>query len=656
MRHIIIGTAGHVDHGKTSLIRALTGLDTDRLPEEKERGLTIELGFAPFKLQDGTKIGVIDVPGHEKFIKNMLAGITSIDLVLFVIALDEGIMPQTEEHLNIIDLLGIRNGLVVLTKADLVDEEIIEMVKEDVEKRFQNTSLSSCPIVTFSATTGEGLSELVSIIQDAIKKVASKEVTSSELSGNLVRMPIDRVFSKSGHGTIITGTLVDGIIRNGDKLEVMPEGKGVRVRQIQVHDEVVEEAIKGQRVALNLAGVDKEDIEKGMVISSAGSLEKSTMLDVELSVIRGSEPVLNRQRLRLHHGSSEVMCRIRTIGKDAILPGERAFAQLELESELAAVHSDRFIIRTYSPPTTIGGGRILFSGSKRLRRLDEGVVSMFTLLASDDVGEVVDGCFYALKLQEKMSKTVLLVPIKVQDLAKNLAMREDIVQKVIDAKVEKSEYSRIDIGVNSSDGDNTYYATQKDFDDLSKDIVKRIEKFHIDNQLEEGMTREELRTRYYAYLEQKTFYAILNIMGEKNQISLNGNNVASQKAKQAANPDVDGLIKDIEDMYISNLFTPPDKTEVVQKSKNSRRAEEIFKFLVNSKKLMRVGPEMFFHYTAIDEACKIMKELDASPEGFTLAQFRDATNTSRKYAMVLLEYFDGQKKTKRVGDFRKYIG
>ena len=361
MKNIIIGTAGHIDHGKTTLIKALSGTDTDRWEEEKRRGITIDLGFACFDLpsepgsQNKNRIGIIDVPGHEKFIKNMLAGVVGMDLVLLVIAADEGIMPQTQEHVNILNLLGIKNGIIVLTKCDLVDSDWIELIKEDIKEELADTFFANSPIVEVSSTTGKGINELI----DAIQRMTNNIVNERDIY-TIPRLPIDRAFTISGFGTVITGTMISGTIKKGDELEIYPIGKLSKVRNIQVHNSDAEACYAGQRAAINLTNIKKSELYRGCVLAPVNSMKNTMMLDVKLNLLKSSKRIVeNRSRLHLYTGTSEVLCRVVLLDKENLTPGESCYAQLRLEEEIAVRRGDKFIVRFYSPMETIGGGEII---------------------------------------------------------------------------------------------------------------------------------------------------------------------------------------------------------------------------------------------------------------------------------------------------------
>ena len=388
MRRIVLGTAGHIDHGKTALIKALTGTDTDRLKEEQERGISIDLGFARFDLPDGTKLGLVDVPGHERFIKNMLAGVGGIDAVLFVVASDEGIMPQTREHFDIVSLLGVRHAVFALTKADLVEPGMVELVREEVEKFIEGTAFKASPIVATSAVTGEGLDELSRAIADVVAGMEDRSI------GEAARLPVDRVFSMTGFGTVVTGTLWSGTIARDDRLEVLPGGASVRVRGVEVHDEKVEKAYAGQRTAVALHGIDRGGLERGDCVVTPGEFAVTTMVDTELYLLPSlKKKIRSGTRVRFHLGSSETLGRLFVIGGNQAGPGEKALIQIRLEQPVVAAFGDRFVIRSYSPMNTVGGGRVLDTGASRHRQRDRGVIEFLSLLSTAGLEDIVEAHF-----------------------------------------------------------------------------------------------------------------------------------------------------------------------------------------------------------------------------------------------------------------------
>ena len=476
MKHIIIGTAGHIDHGKTTLIKALTGCNTDRWKEEQERGITIDLGFAFFDLPNGDRAGIVDVPGHEKFIHNMVAGVCGMDMVLLVIAADEGIMPQTKEHMDILHLLGIQKCIVVLNKMDLVDPEWLELMEEEVRDQLQDTFLKDAPVVKVSAVTGEGLKELT----DEIVKMETSEVQEKEIH-TIPRLPIDRVFTISGFGTIVTGTLISGIIRKDDTLQLYPWNAPCKVRNIQVHGKNVDECSAGQRVAVNLTGIKKEDISRGDVLASPNSMKGTTLLDVKLKILKDSNRIVkNRSRLHLFTGTSEVLCRAILLDRDEVKAGEECFAQLRLEQELALRKGDRFVVRFYSPMETIGGGEVLEPNPKAKRRFKEAALEE---LRRKEAGSSVD----VVQMHVKSHRDTL---ITITELAKLTALSEEEIRQDVSELEDGSEAFVFPMKK------DTYVWMRDDELYLQEQIKAELKKYHHKYPYRHGIKKAEIQTKY----------------------------------------------------------------------------------------------------------------------------------------------------------------
>ncbi|MDI3280741.1 MAG: selenocysteine-specific translation elongation factor [Bacillota bacterium] len=631
MRPVIIGTAGHVDHGKTTLVKALTGVDTDRLKEEKERGLTIDLGFAPFLLPSGRRAAIVDVPGHERFIKNMLAGVTGIDVVLLVVAADEGIMPQTEEHLDILSLLRVSRGVVVLNKADLVDPEWLDLVREEVRTRLLSTPLANSPIVAVSAVTGEGIPELLAAIEEVVGAAAEVE------RGELLRLPVDRVFAVPGHGTVVTGTLLGGAVRPGDEVEVLPLRRRVRVRQVQVHERPVEVAQAGERVALNLVGVEKAELARGCVVAAPGLLEPTYLVDVSVRLLPGAPaPLVHRARVRVHIGTSEVMGRVRLIGGDELPPGSSGYAQLFLEEPIVAVRRDLFILRSYSPPRTIGGGSILDAHPPRRRRLRPETLAE---LKREEEGQPAD--LVALALQrarrrppltpEEIRRLTLLSPAQVQSELKRAAAGGRAVA----------------LGREEVFLDGAYYQ------ELRREVNAALQEFHARFPLRSGMPKEELRSRVAPAWDSRLFNFLLERLEREGVIRRAEQAVAAAGHTARASEGEEELLRRLEEELRRGRFSPPPPLELQNRLQvPPRRFEELLKVLLERGVAVRVSPEVIFHQEAFTQARQVVAE--ALREGGTLeaASLRDRLGTSRKYAIALLEYFDQIKFTRRVGDQR----
>ncbi len=636
MRHALIGTAGHVDHGKTALIKALTGIDADRLRQEKERGMTIDLGFAPIVLPSGQVAGVVDVPGHERFIKNMLAGAHGVDVALLVVAANEGVMPQTLEHLDILQLLGVREGVVAITKADLAeDDEWLELVVEDVRETLAGTSLAEAPVIPVSARTGRGLDELVAAMDQAV----GRAVLGGE-EWSFARMPIDRVFAIPGHGTVVTGTLTAGRIKPGDRLELLPSGSMVRVRQVQVHDATVEEAVRGQRVALNLAGVDRNQIERGMAIAEPGMMEPSAMFDVELVLLESADPIKHGERLHLYVGTAEVLCRARTIGTDQAGPGQLVFAQLELEEEIAAARGDRFIVRTYSPMKTAGGGRILASSRGRRRRFREETMREFKILSAGDDSALAG--FFASRIVSERS-----APASFSDVARAMCAEPARVRDILEEGAAQGW--AVAFG-DSPDGRS--YMPRDDWDRVMAVIARALSDYHSSEPLRAGMAREELRTRIMPSWDGKAFSMLVARAAEDGLIEERGTAVALPTHVVSLNSEQQRARERLEAAYLSSLMSPPERSQALAEG----IPQAILDYLIDLGVLVRVGPELLFHRDALSRAVEIARELGAGGRQFTAAQFRDACGNTRKYAVALLEYLDANRITVRIGDERVLAG
>ena len=646
MRHAVIGTAGHVDHGKTTLIRALTGVNTDRLRQEQERGLTIELGFAPLTLPSGRTAGVVDVPGHERFIKNMLAGATGVDVALLVVAADEGVMPQTDEHLDILNLLGVRHGVVAMTKADMVEAEWLELVEEDVRERLAGTLLSGAAIVPVSAVTGRGLDELLRRLDLALDLAASASVAER---WSCTRLPIDRVFAISGHGTVVTGTLIGGSIKPGDRLELLPAGKSVRVRQVQVHDKPVEVAERGQRVALNLAGLERGEIERGMVLAAPGILEPSRLFDAELTLLPSAAPVEHGDCMHLHLGTAEATCRVRVIGADVASPGENAFVQLELEEcEGVAARGDRFIIRTYSPMATAGGGRILAVARGRMRRFRPEIVREFETLSGGDDAELA-ALFVHRALHEYAR------PATAADVARAMFREEAGVRELLESVAAAGTIMGLG-GLGSGragtggagDGDQQGYLTQGDWAGIEGQMHDVLADFHAREPLRAGMAREELRNRAFPGWDSKWFTLAMSRASADGTVREQGVLAALPSHRVTLSPEQQAWARQIEDAFASSLMSPPERPDAMA----GGAPQAVLDYLIDTGVVMRVGPELLFHRDAIARAIDIARELGRDGRAFTAAEFRDSCGNTRKYAVALLEYMDSSRITRRVGDER----
>lgn len=635
MKHIIIGTAGHIDHGKTTLIKALTGRSTDRLAEEKERGISIELGFTYFDLPSGKKAGIIDVPGHEKFIKNMLAGVMGMDIVLLVIAADEGVMPQTREHLAILDILGIDKGFIVLSKSDLVEEEWLELVKEDVKDNIKGSFLENSPIISVSSTKGTGIDEAVKLIDQISLELEDVE------ADDMPRLPVDRVFSITGFGTIVTGTLLSGKFTKGEEIEVFPNEKLGRIRSLQVHDEDTEVAYAGQRVAINIAGLKKGDIDRGDVIAPRDSMEKTLMLDVKLRLIEDLDRVIeNRSRLRIYIGSKEVLCRLVLLDKEVLNPGEEAFAQLRLEEEAVAKRGDKFIARFYSPMFTIGGGEILESNPGKKKRFDREDIKELQI---KDEGKSID-------IIEKiiLDKSKYFPSLK--EISTNTAMLEEKTRSEVQNLVKEDKVILFQLT-------KDLYLIHKDyFDKLKDDIIEELKAFHKGYPLRGGMAKEEIRSKFLSQANQIVGERVIDLMVGEGLIEQDMENIKI-KGFKVRYSDLQLEIKDnIIKTYLDAGFNPPKREELFEIwDYLNEEIAEVFNSTVNTQELIKLNEDIYIHQEYYQKALKALKDYIHKNESIKLADYRDLLDTNRKLAIGLLEYFDRLKITKRDGDSRYLV-
>lgn len=632
MKNFIIGTAGHIDHGKTELIKALTGTDTDRLKEEKERGISIELGFADIVLTENITAGVVDVPGHEHFVKNMLAGATGFDLVILVVAADDGVMPQTIEHLAIVDLLGVEDGVVVITKADLVDEDLLELVKEDISDALAGTALEGAEIVVTSSRTGRGLEELKEAILQAIEHVRLRD------SEGLFRIPVDRVFTLKGIGTVITGTLWEGSVSDGAEAVIQPAGKKVRVRNVQVHGEDVERAYAGQRVALNLPGISKNEIERGDVIGTPGYLHPTLIADATLQLIESApRPLKNRARVRFHHGTREVMARVILLeGREELRPGENAFVQFRLEKPVIARYGDRYILRSYSPITTIGGGTILDSHPKKHRHHQAAVVES---LEKREKGEPTD--LIALVVEERG------LPLSYRELLAWTEIKEKDLKPALQGMLSGKEL----IGI-AADSD-PLYAPPSLLTSLLENMASLTQELHDANPLKPGVEKEALRQRMDAGLATDVFEALLRSAVSSGVLEVEAGRVRvkgkGRTLSQKELEDKEKLLRAIRE----GGFSPPLFKEMMEGfGLDKGKLRDLLGILLEEGEIEQVNPDYFLAGGKLVEAEERIRSFISEHGRLGVADVRNMLGASRKYAIPLLEYLDRSRVTRRDGDYR----
>lgn len=630
MKNIIIGTAGHVDHGKTQLTKALSGIDTDRLAEEQKRGITIELGFAHIPNDEGYNIGVIDVPGHEKFIKNMLAGIGGIDFVLFVVAADEGIMPQTKEHFEILKALGIDDGIVAITKKDMVDDEWLEMLLEEVEDYFKGSFLEGKPIVPVSARTGEN----VQLLKEEILKKCDRENKRTE-EKELFRLPVDRVFTMSGFGTVVTGTLIDGKISVGDEVTICPKGETAKIRGIQTYGKDADTAIAGQRTAINLSGVKKEDIDRGDVLSYQGAASVTSMIDVRLNAFDSCDKlILNNSRVHLYTGSKESLAKVILLDRDALTGGESCYAQLRLEEPIAVRRGDRFIVRFYSPMITIAGGIIIDAVPDKHKRNREDVLNGIETLENGSIEDVA---------QQKTSGRHFY---KSDELATDIGILRSELNKILEKEIEEKKIAKLSEG--------TLVSTAR-LDAMSASMTGIIEEFHAGNPLADGIPKQELMSRLkerWHIDDDKLLSALISYYIETGLISDKGKSIALSGHKVELSADQKALQSKIAGMYETADIELIRNDDVYALSKDRNEIAALLSDLVDNGVIVKVDAEYFASKVAWDKAVDAAFRLG---ENFTLAEYRDELDTSRKYASIFLNSFDRAGVTMFVGETRTAV-
>ncbi len=634
MEQIILGTAGHIDHGKTSLIRALTGIETDRLKEEKERGITIELGFASIALPTGDVVGIVDVPGHEKFIKNMVAGASGIDLVAMAIAADEGVMPQTREHMEICTLMGIKHGFIALTKIDLVDEELMELALEDIKDFTMGTFLEDAPVVPVSSATGEGLDDFTDTLNRLCHDIPQRPFSP------IFRLPVDRVFSMKGFGTVITGTLASGSINVGDTIMIFPTTISSKVRGIQVHGRGVETVSAGTRTAINFQGLDKETVNRGDVLSTPDTLKPSHMVDAELLYLPNNpKPAKIRTRIRFHSGTSEVLGNMVLLDREELLPGERAFVQIRLESPVCCVKDDRFVIRSYSPVKTLGGGQILNPGPKKHKRLNDGIISgLKDLLDGDN-----DASLSFLISQGSYGGVSFA----------DLRLMANIPDKKLDRTLQKMLAPR---DIILTDKEKRLYVHGSVIKNLSGTILGKLAAYHKENPLKEGMPKQELKSKLkvIGLEDSKLFSILLTRLAKERSLVQEQNNIRLKEHKVALQIDQQDLKKKIIRIYKESGLTPPFfRTICSDLETDPKAARDVLQILIENKTIIRTKDDLYFDAETIKALeGKLVDFLTESGE-ITTPQFKEMTGVSRKFVIPLIEYFDASNLTIRVGDTRQ---
>ena len=626
MRHIIVGTAGHIDHGKSALIRALTGTDPDRLKEEQARGITIDLGFAHMDMGD-VQVGFVDVPGHEKFVKNMLAGVGGIDFVLLVIAADESLMPQTREHFDICRLLGVKSGIVVVTKMDMVDEEMLELVTEEVRDAVKGSFLENADILPVSSKTGAGIDRLKSAIHNLGLSIRQRP------ANRLLRLPIDRAFSIRGFGTVLTGTLTSGEIQKDQEVELVPGGLTAKVRGVQVHGEMTGRAISGQRTAVNLQGVDLAAVERGMVVTVTRTFQATQILDVRLSLLADTKPLRHLVKVRFHQGTKETLARVALIGRDNLAPGETAYAQLRLDEPVFCLHGDAFIIRRFSPTITIGGGLILHPNPSKHKSTDLDALDALQKLDGDDIrGKIpvllaVDAK-RAIDLKELNS--LLGLPVaEITQICRELSEAKKLVMLPATAPV---------------------LILPSVVESLKKSTLALVSAFHKENPLQRGLSKEELRKRFYDDLPLEVFRHCLDVMVEKRQIMFIDEAVSLYGREVKLSAESENVREMIEAALLKAGVQPPTLAELQDElDASTEEIKRIFFWMIKEKQLVKIAEDLVYLRVTLEEIKRRIKEKFASGSKLGVADFKDIFGITRKHAIPLLEFLDREKFTRRLG-------
>ncbi len=624
-KYFIIGTAGHIDHGKSAMVKALTGTDPDRLSEEQERGMTIDLGFAFLNEQ----IAIIDVPGHERFIKNMVAGVSTIDMVMMVIAADDGVMPQTREHLDILNVLNVKQGIIVISKADLVDDEWLEIVKEDISSLVQGTFLQDKPILPISSVKGTGIKELKQLLLDTVATLPPRK------NRGVFWMPVDRSFSIKGFGTVVTGSVLSGSLQPGNVLDLLPEQKQVKVRGIQTHGKSTETIRLGERAAINLTNISKEEIIRGDVLASPEYFTPSNIFDAKLDVLKSAKkPLKNRSRVRVHIGTREVIGRIRILDRDLIAPGENGYVQLKLEQTAVAIRRDPFVIRQYSPVVTIGGGIILDTNPKHHKRFDHAILKKLQTLETENPLETLNILL--------MSNAEL--GMNLNDLEKQSGIEQETLNEYLEQMLNQEQI----VNCGSSKKPQYFPATQ--LGQTRENILNLLQQFHESEPLKPGMNKAELKKATRSAI---LFEFILESLIDKELITITSNRVKLSSHQIKLNEKQEKISNQILEILTKSRYSPPGIEELAKVIGSPvQETENIIYALEGLNKVVRVEDNVYFTTTALKAAREKLINFIKQNKEITVSQYRDELDTSRKYAMALLLYFDNIGLTVRVEDVR----
>lgn len=628
-KSVIVGTAGHIDHGKSALVEALTGTHPDRLEEEKRRGITIDLGFA-FLEENGVRFGFVDVPGHERFVSNMLAGAAGIDVLLLVIAADESIKPQTREHFDICRLLGVQRGVVALTKSDLVDSDTLELVRLEAEEYLRGSFLENAPLVPVSAKTAAGLEELKKALRVAAESAAAKDAS------RYFRLPIDRAFAMKGFGSVVTGTLISGSVGPGDEVELFPGGERLRVRGVHSGGKSVERAMPGQRTAVNLAGIEHTALKRGMVLATPGKLRKTRRVDVRLELLTSARKLKQGARVHFHAGTAETIAEVFLHGQKELPPGGSALANLKLLDEILVLPGDRFIVRQFSPVVTIGGGAILDPLARRPMLRDKGRIAYLETLERRNLEEILaamtERAILGLGYEEIVARTAW-TDSEIRDAARNL-----------------SEAGRM----KTVSTEPLILVSERNFTEVRKRILEKVDKFQGENPLLPGILREDLRSSLGRRVRAEAFRAALEELAQQKKLDVSGEAVKKAGSEITLQPEEAKAKDAIEAAFASAGLQVPAVKEVLGKlAIESKRAERLLQMLLRQKNLVRVSPELIFHHKALAQLKEHLASFKRSKgERISVPAFKELTGITRKYAIPLLEYLDRERVTRRAGDDR----
>ena len=629
LKSVIVGTAGHIDHGKSSLVEALTGTDPDRLAEEKRRGITIDLGFA-FLEDAGIRFGFIDVPGHERFVSNMLAGAAGIDLMLLVIAADESIKPQTREHFDICKLLGVKHGVIALSKSDLVDDNGLTLAQLEIEEYVRGSFLEGSAIVPVSAKTAVGIPELKRALHDAATQVGGKDATRP------FRLPIDRAFAMKGFGTVVTGTLISGAVQTGDEVELLPGGERLRVRGVQTGGQAVARASAGQRTAVNLAGIDHTAVRRGMTLAEPGNFRATRRIDAQFTLLAGTHKLKHRERVHFHASTAETIAEIMLYGASELAPGQTALAHLLLQDEMVLVAGERFIVRQFSPVTTIGGGVVLEPLAHRPLSRDTGRVKFLETLRDGTREQVLA----AMVERAPMG-------LRYEEIAAHTGWQESEISLIL--------LTLSSAGLLKAVGDDYHLLISAHrFDDVRKSIQESVERFQRENPLLPGITREELRSSIGRRVKPAVFRVALWELCEQKKLEIQGDMVKRAGTGVSLQPDEQVAKQKIDAAFrAAGLAVPSVKDVLGGLFVEAQRAEKLLHMLLREKSLVRVSPELIFHQAALTHLKELLSTYKTSKgERISVPAFKDLAGITRKYAIPLLEYLDRERVTRRAGDER----